>query len=517
MTTPVADQPTTSMPPGHVFVVRGLLESIACDAVIVPTSSSFRPRYTWFSVLGVEDRTAPAGASDDRVRLFPTDSNHGPAWLLNVAHDGHRSVDWLVDGLRAAFDRIAADLALHSLGDGRVRPLVALPTLGVGQGGYEGVRGEVIRALHSTAMDFVAHSDFDVVFVVENAADYAAFQSIRKAASNEGRDEAKRLAELIAGGDVALLLGAGVSISAGLPTWDNLLGQLKNTLLPNLDPEVFSELGVLDQAQLLANSSPSKALGHSVSQLIKSVGVKKPTLSHCLLASLNVAKVVTTNYDSLYEDAFNAAHRSASISVLPRGDVVAHQPWLLKMHGDVEDPDSIVLSRRDFVQYDAERRPLGSIVQSLMSTGHLVVIGASMTDDNVLRLAHEVLAMNARYDQERVLGTVITLRPDAIRSALWKGDFDFIPASTASTDAVAARDLEILLDRVAMHASEQSRYLLDPRYAELLADDEQRLARTLREVAGAINGLSIEKKSRWTALSAVISELGHTPNSETQL
>ncbi|OZC67255.1 hypothetical protein CH251_21610 [Rhodococcus sp. 06-462-5] len=46
MTTPVADQPTTSTLTGHVFVVRGLLESIACDAVIVPTSSSFRPRYT---------------------------------------------------------------------------------------------------------------------------------------------------------------------------------------------------------------------------------------------------------------------------------------------------------------------------------------------------------------------------------------------------------------------------------------------------------------------------------------
>ena len=140
MTTPVTDQTTTNTLTGHVFVVRGLLESIACDAVIVPTSSSFRPRYTWFSVLGVEDGTAPSGAVDDRVRSFPTDSNHGPAWLLNVAHDGHRSVDWLVDGLRAAFDRIAAELVSRSLGDGRVRPLVALPTLGVGQGGYEGVR-----------------------------------------------------------------------------------------------------------------------------------------------------------------------------------------------------------------------------------------------------------------------------------------------------------------------------------------------------------------------------------------
>lgn len=68
-----------------------------------------------------------------------------------------------------------------------------------------------------------------------------------------------------------------------------------------------------------------------------------------------------------------------------------------------------------------------------------------MTDDNVLRLAHEVLAMNARDHQEEVLGTVITLRPDAIRSALRKGDFDFIPASTAPTDRIAVRDLVILL------------------------------------------------------------------------
>jgi hypothetical protein len=60
VTTPVADQPTTSTICGHVFVVRGLLESVACDEVIA-NGSSFRPHHTWFSVLGVEDGTAPTG------------------------------------------------------------------------------------------------------------------------------------------------------------------------------------------------------------------------------------------------------------------------------------------------------------------------------------------------------------------------------------------------------------------------------------------------------------------------
>ncbi|WP_143536312.1 MULTISPECIES: hypothetical protein [unclassified Rhodococcus (in: high G+C Gram-positive bacteria)] len=59
MTTPVAGLPTASTLYGRVLVVRGLLESIASDAVIVLTSSSFCPRYPWFSVLGVEDNTTP--------------------------------------------------------------------------------------------------------------------------------------------------------------------------------------------------------------------------------------------------------------------------------------------------------------------------------------------------------------------------------------------------------------------------------------------------------------------------
>ncbi|MCZ4278160.1 hypothetical protein [Rhodococcoides yunnanense] len=72
MTTPVADHPTSTLA-GHVFVVRGLLESIACDAVIVPTSSSFRPRYTWFAVLGVtEPQHRPARQMIESDPLSPT-------------------------------------------------------------------------------------------------------------------------------------------------------------------------------------------------------------------------------------------------------------------------------------------------------------------------------------------------------------------------------------------------------------------------------------------------------------
>jgi hypothetical protein len=501
--------PDGATPQGHVFVVRGRLESMASDALIVPTSSRFVPREAWWRALGINEAPLPAadtGDHADRVRRFAAHGDTArPAWLLNVAHDGHQSVQWLTDGLAVALREVEANRP--HLGDGRVRPLVALPTLGVGLGGYDGVRGGVINALLETTQTFVEDSDFDVVFVVENAADYAAMQSIRREKS-PGPVDSTRLAEVVRGGDVAFLLGAGVSVSAGLPTWDALLQTLKRDTLPHLSDEEFSKLGVLDRAQLLSKSSGDKTLGERAADATGASEAKLPTLAHCLLASLAVGKAVTTNYDTLYEEAYRAAHGPKSISVLPREEATNGRSWLLKMHGDVAAPGSIVLSRRDFVQYDAERRPLGSIVQSLMATGHLIVIGASMTDDNVLRLAHEVLAMNDKNKQRRALGTVVTLQSDPLRAALWEGEFHYLETSQSSDMQVAARDLEILLDGVAMHASSGSPFLLDTRYDELLNDEEADIAAQLRNVGQRISDLPRHRRERWRTLHDALASMG---------
>ncbi|MBY6387764.1 SIR2 family protein [Rhodococcus erythropolis] len=256
----------------------------------------------------------------------------------------------------------------------------------------------------------------------------------------------------------------------------------------------------------------SNDLGERVVQLTG--GDIKPTLSHCLLASLRVKKVVTTNYDALYERAFESAHGENSVAVLPREEARAGVPWVLKLHGDVADASSIVLSRRDFVRYDAERRPLGSIVQSLMATGHLIVVGASMTDDNVLRLAHEVLALDARNKRPRTLGTVITLQRDEIRTALWKNDFDYVAVSDSLDQQVAARDLEIFLDKLAILTSVDAPYLLDTHYKGLLEGGEIGLAENLRAAADVIRSLPHEHRERWSSLEAVFDELGATPWSQ---
>ena len=94
------------------------------------------------------------------MRSFPKEGR--PAWLLNVA--SRISVSWLVDGVYEVLDAIAsADI---QPGGRRVKPLIALPTFGVGLGGQGMVRGHVIKALIEAAVECADKYDFDIAFVV---------------------------------------------------------------------------------------------------------------------------------------------------------------------------------------------------------------------------------------------------------------------------------------------------------------------------------------------------------------
>jgi len=129
------------------------------DAAVVSTSGNFVPREHWWPALGLTSPVERAPAGGNRVRSFPKDGR--PAWLLNVA--SRISVSWLVDGVYEVLDAIAsADIRP---GGRRVKPLVALPTFGVGSGGQGMVRGHVIKALIETAVECADKYDFDIAFV----------------------------------------------------------------------------------------------------------------------------------------------------------------------------------------------------------------------------------------------------------------------------------------------------------------------------------------------------------------
>ena len=137
------------------------------------------------------------------------------------------------------------------------------------------------------------------------------------------------------------------------------------------------------------------------------------------------------------ESAMKAAGHTTDV-VMPHQPAIGQRRWVLKMHGDVEHPDKIVLTRRHMVMYDAANRPSATLLQSLLLTKHLVVIGASMTDPNVVRLTHEVDEYRQAHQDapHNAYGTVLDVGlPSPSQARLWKASSTGSPSRTTRSAA----------------------------------------------------------------------------------
>lgn len=490
---------------GHVFVLHGRLEHLDADAQVIPTDHWFSVTAKWAAALGVAHEDGYAAADDIRPadwyprRGFsraPGSPGGRPTWFVAIDELAGQPAVALGSRVEQMLEEVAASV---SPAERRPHPLVVVPVMGVSGGGYDHDRGAFARALLDAAIAVTSRRDLDVALMAYDPTDYSALQELRRATVGTVDPLVDRLAGLARDGKLALLIGAGVSMGAGLPSWSGLLEQLaRDTELVTSD---LSDLPAIDQAELIGKQVAD--MRQRVSDIVR--GHDRYALGHALLASLRCQAAVTTNYDHLYEAALGDVHRGAAVRVLPAGPVDQESPWVLKLHGDVDDAASIVLTRSDFVGYDAASRPLGSVVQTLLLTKHLLVVGASLTDDNVLRLAHEVMRSARQHGTGGVpdeLGTVLVLGEPGARGLLWKGTFEFHSTSApGSTDnAAQARDLAIFLDAVAMHSS-RATYMADERYGALLVDEEAPVAEAARRLAAAIGALPERHARRWSALT----------------
>lgn len=343
----------------------------------------------------------------------------------------------------------------------------------------------MVRELLQCLTDIARAQHVDLALVTSNLAVHSAAQHFRREdprftseLTDAERALARDLGLLAQQGHLALFIGAGVSMAAGLPSWAELLEDLaREANIANADFESLAD-SPLDQAELVWLNLQER-LGPAVVNMV--TGTKHVSLAHALLAGLNAGQVVTTNYDELYERAVEATGRPRP-AVLPREQAEPDRAWLLKMHGDIADEQSIVLTRRSFVRYDANSRPAGSLLQSLMMTKHLLVVGTSMSDDNVIRLAVEVddfLKTDAQF------GTFLDVSAPSARTRLWEKRFRWL--NCAGDDiAPRVRRMEIFLDAVGMYAAKDASWLLDERFSGLLEPGDEDIAREARRISQRI-------------------------------
>lgn len=116
---------------------------------------------------------------------------------------------------------------------------------------------------------------------------------------------------------------------------------------------------------------------------------------------LSKAKViVTTNYDTLTEDLLESIGQKPTIYIGQKGFFDETYNWseLFKIHGDVNDPNSIIITEEDYQQYDQNSILISAKILSNLIHSPIIFLGYSLTDRNVQKLLSDFASQLPKND-----------------------------------------------------------------------------------------------------------------------
>ena len=182
--------------------------------------------------------------------------------------------------------------------------------------------------------------------------------------------------------NVILFIGSGLSNNAGLPTWSQLLELLRQQLV-DLDEEgdkFYTDLDPNQKAQFLYDKSNKTAIIDEINEIFERS--MEDSVIHKILVTLPVKTIITTNWDCLIEKYF-ADEPGINITPIWKNDQISmkiNQQKLIKMHGDLQDPKSIIFSEDDYLDFLNDQSLLKEYISTIIATSTILFIGYSFSD-----------------------------------------------------------------------------------------------------------------------------------------
>jgi hypothetical protein len=120
----------------------------------------------------------------------------------------------------------------------------------------------------------------------------------------------------------------------------------------------------------------------------------KPTPSHEALVALGMPILFTTNYDELIEDAHRVAGLDVRVSATEdefKARLREEPPYhLVKLHGSIDRPQTIVLTRDDYSRARKARREMLGHLRQEMARASFLFVGFSLSDPNFNLLRDDI-------------------------------------------------------------------------------------------------------------------------------
>lgn len=199
------------------------------------------------------------------------------------------------------------------------------------------------------------------------------------------------LAQCLEEESLALFAGAGFTIDAGFPSWASLLRQ--TALDPSCSPlTLFSgylEGDLAEVAQFYANIWGANSLKDNIARAIRKIGIKDGKLLETV-KQLNFKTIWTTNYDEVIEHKL--VNKKSDIDVYYREEQLirisdAGKTKLYKVHGDVNDSQSIVITKSEL---DREKELMMTFLKRDLVAYNFLFLGYSFSDQLILKQLEDI-------------------------------------------------------------------------------------------------------------------------------
>jgi SIR2-like domain len=206
------------------------------------------------------------------------------------------------------------------------------------------------------------------------------------ARTGAGMDRVDALRAAYQRDEVILFVGAGASMSLGLPPWSALIEHMARQL--GLDPDNLPSYGswlTLAEYFRLRHGS----IGPLRSWMDREwhhgrISVESSRV-HELIVKGHFRIIYTTNYDRWIEMAFEHHGRPYTkvVSVADLARIRQDTPQIIKLHGDFESDDSIVLDESSYFRRLDFESPLDIKLRADVLGRSVLFIGYSLADINI--------------------------------------------------------------------------------------------------------------------------------------
>jgi len=203
--------------------------------------------------------------------------------------------------------------------------------------------------------------------------------------------------------DTLLLIGSGISIWSGLPTWARLIKNLAD-YLSSLGRDNTSVLKELEKGDLLLAASygifqiTPREFDIFITDIFNEKNFK-PADIHKAIINLGPTSFATSNYDTLLEDAILASPgnrtrprvvTNKNFIAMPQIIQSSSRDFIFKYHGDISDTESIVLTREQYKNLKGQYEIVTQSLSTLFATRPVVMLGFGLRDPDFLSIKDDL-------------------------------------------------------------------------------------------------------------------------------